>query len=196
MAKQPISVIDENTVKAMNGYAKEVLKRARRNLKIKTKIDGKQRITDNTGELAKSLTYKLVKSKGRLNIRFASSKMYAEFIEQGVKGSDPTLNKVKKSPFKFKSNNLAKGVVEHWIDTKPIRLRDIKTNKFVSPTEQAKKQAAFLIGRSIAQKGISPRGYFKSAIEETKKRFVIDLANGMVKDTFKNFEDILKNGNN
>ena len=179
----------------MNGYAKEVLKRARRNLKIRTKIDGKQRITDNTGALAKSLTYKLVKSKGRLNIRFTSTKSYAEFIEQGVKGSDPALNKVKKSPFKFKGQNLAKGVVENWIDTKPIKLRDTKTNKFISPTAAAKRQAAYLIGRSIATKGISPRHYFKDAIEETKKRFVVDLARGMVKDTFKNFEDILKNGN-
>ena len=192
MAKRKIGVIDNNTIDAMNLYAKEVIRRAKRNLKIKTKVEGKNRITDNTGDLAKSLSYKLVKSNTGLNIKFFSTKKYAEFIEQGVKGSTSSYGSASKSPFKFKSQNLASGVVEEWINTKPIKLRDLKTNQFISPTEQAKKQASFLIGRSIANKGIAPRHYFKNAIEETKKRFVINLGLGMVKDTFKNFKDIVK----
>jgi hypothetical protein len=151
MAKRKIGVIDNNTINAMNLYAQEVVKRAKRNLKIKKKIEGKYRVTDNTGALAKGLSYKLVKRQ-----------------------------------------NLASGVVEEWINTKPIKLRDLKTNQFISPTEQAKKQASFLIGRSIANKGIAPRHFFKDAIEETKNRFVMDLAQGMIKDTFKTFKDIVE----
>ena len=192
MAKRIIGVIDTNTINAMNVYAKEVVKRAKRNLKIKKKINGKYRVTDNTGALAKGLSYKLVKSQNKLNIRFTSNQNYADFIEQGVQGSTSTYASARKSPFKFKSQNLPQGVVENWINTKPIKLRDLATNQFISPTEQAKKQASFLIGRSIANKGIAPRHFFKDAIEETKKRFVIDLARGMVKDTFKNFKDIVK----
>ncbi len=192
MAKRVIGVIDTNTINAMNVYAKEVVKRAKRNLKIKKKINGKNRVTDNTGALAKGLSYKLVKSQNKLNIRFTSNQNYADFIEQGVKGSTSTYASASKSPFKFKSQNLPQGVVENWINTKPIKLRDLATNQFISPTEQAKKQASFLIGRSIANKGIAPRHFFKDAIEETKKRFIVDLARGMVKDTFKNFKDIVK----
>lgn len=192
MAKRKIGVIDKNTIEAMNLYALEVLKRARRNLKIRTKIEGKYRITDSTGALAKGLSYKLVKNEGTLNIRFTSNQDYAAFIEQGVHGSTSSYASAKKSPFKFKKQNLARGVVEEWINNKPIKLRDLKTNQFISPTEQAKKQAAFLIGRSIANKGIAPRHFFKNAIEETKKRFVVDLAQGMIKDTFKTFKDIVE----
>ena len=192
MAKRKIAVIDKNTIEAMNLYAQEVVKRAKRNLKIKRKVEGKMRTTDNTGALAKGLSYKLVKNKGTLNIRFTSNQDYAEFIEQGVKGSTSTYNTAKKSPFKFKSQNLARGVVEEWINTKPIKLRDLKTNRFISPTEAAKKQAAYLIGKSIANKGIAPRHFFKDAVQETKKRFVIDLANGMIRDTFTNLKDLLK----
>ena len=87
MAKRKIGVIDTNTINAMNLYAKEVVKRAKRNLKIKKKIEGKYRVTDNTGDLAKGLSYKLVKSNNKLNMRFTSNQPYADFIEQGVKGS-------------------------------------------------------------------------------------------------------------
>jgi hypothetical protein len=192
MAKRKIGVIDNNTINAMNLYAQEVVKRAKRNLKIKKKIEGKYRVTDNTGALAKGLSYKLVKGQNKLNMRFTSNQPYADFIEQGVKGSTSSYASARKSPFKFKSQNLASGVVEEWINTKPIKLRDLKTNQFISPTEQAKKQASFLIGRSIANKGIAPRHFFKDAIEETKNRFVMDLAQGMIKDTFKTFKDIVE----
>lgn len=192
MAKRKIGVIDTNTINAMNLYAQEVVKRAKRNLKIKKKIEGKYRVTDNTGALAKGLSYKLVKGATTLNILYYSNQKYADFIEEGVHGSTSSYVSAKKSPFKFKKQNLAEGVVEEWINTKPIKLRDLKTNQFISPTEKAKKQASFLIGRSIANKGIAPRHFFKDAIEETKKRFVLDLARGMVKDTFKTFKDIVE----
>ena len=192
MAERKIAIIDNNTIEAMNVYAQEVVKRAKRNLKIKRKVEGKMRIADSSGALAKGLSYKLIKGKTGLNMLFYSNQPYADFLEEGVHGSTSSYRTAKKSPFKFKKQNLARGVVEEWINTKPIRLRDLKTNQFISPTEAAKKQAAFLIGRSIANKGIAPRHYFKDAIEETKKRFVMDLANGIVRDTFKNLKDVLK----
>jgi len=192
MAKQTIAVIDKFTIEAMNLYAQEVVKRAKRNLKIKRKVNGKFRIANSSGELANGLSYKLVKGKHSLNILYYSNQKYADFLEEGVKGSTSTYDTAKKSPFKFKKQNLARGVVEEWIDTKPIKLRDLKTNRFITPTEAAKKQAAYLIGKSIANKGIAPRHYFRDAIQETKKRFVMDLANGMIRDTFTNFKDVLK----
>ena len=143
MAKRKIGVIDNNTIDAMNLYAKEVVKRAKRNLKIKKKIEGKARITDNTGALAKGLSYKLVKGANTLNMRFTSNQPYADFIEEGVKGSTSTYASASKSPFKFKSQNLARGVVEEWINSKPIKLRDLKTNQFISPTEKGKKTSLF-----------------------------------------------------
>ena len=117
MAKRKIGVIDNNTIEAMNLYAQEVVKRAKRNLKIKKKIEGKYRVTANTGALAKGLSYKLVKGQNTLNMRFTSNKPYADFIEQGVKGSTSSYGSARKSPFKFKSQNLASGVVEEWINT-------------------------------------------------------------------------------
>ena len=39
-----------------------------------------------------------------------------------------------------------------------------------------------MIGKSIAEKGIGARSYMKDAIEESKKRFILDLKRGLLKD--------------
>ena len=108
----------------LDKFGARVVKLARINLGARQKIDGKMRVTNNTGELS--------------------------------------LN----SPFKFKSKNLPKGVMAGWIKSKPIRLREMGTGKFSKNTDQAKKQLAFVLGRSVATKGMSARHYFKDAVEQ------------------------------
>ena len=178
MATKQINL--NNTAKALDLYAKEVVKRAKRNLKIKKKIGGKYRVTDNTGKLVKSLSYKLTKGKKGINLKFTSSVPYADFIEQGVRGKNNS-TKAPKSPYKFKKNNLAKGVIENWIRTPKIKLRN-KQGQFIDKSESNIKSSAYVIGRSIASEGLSPREFMKDAIRETKKRFVADLSKGILKD--------------
>ena len=177
----------DNTAKAFDLFGKEVIKRARRNLKIKRKVDGKYRITDNTGKLGKSLAYKITRGSKGLNLKFISSLDYANFIEKGVKGRESTyssVNKYKpkdKNPAQFKKKNLAKGVVEKWVRSPKIKLRD-KDGKFIQKNDSNIKSASYMIGKSIAEKGIGARSYMKDAIEESKKRFILDLKKGLLKD--------------
>lgn len=169
-----------NTAKALDLYGREVVKRAKRNLKIKTKVDGKYRITDNTGKLAKSLAHKLTKGSNKINLSFTSSAEYAEFIEQGVKGSLSSA-KAPKSPFKFKGKNINQDAVRGWVRSPKIKLRD-KDGKFIKKSDANINSASYMIGKSIAEKGIAPREYMKMAIQETKKRFAADLREGIIKD--------------
>tara|TARA_R110000782_G_scaffold32436_2_gene79085 strand:- start:6477 stop:7052 length:576 start_codon:yes stop_codon:yes gene_type:complete len=177
----------DNTAKAFNLYGKEVIKRAKRNLKIKRKVDGKYRITDNTGALGKSLKYKVTYGNNKINLKFISSLDYANFIEKGVKGREstyPSVNKYKpkdKNPAQFKKKNLAKGVVEKWVRSPKIKLRD-KDGKFIPKNETNIKNASYMIGKSIAEKGIGARSYMADAIEESKKRFIVDIKKGLLKD--------------
>jgi len=175
-----------NTAKALDLYGKEVIKRAKRNLKIKKKIDGKNKITDNTGKLASSLYYKLTKGKSSINIKFESSTDYGNFMEKGVQGRLSTYGSVKKYPTgmtkaKFKKNNLPGGVVENWIRTKKVKLRD-KDGKFIPMTDSNIRGASYVIGKSIAEKGLGARGFMADAIDETKRRFAISLKEGLLKD--------------
>tara|TARA_R110000823_G_scaffold315684_1_gene449703 strand:+ start:14321 stop:14896 length:576 start_codon:yes stop_codon:yes gene_type:complete len=177
----------DNTAKAFDLYGREVIKRARRNLKIKRKVDGKYRITDNTGKLGKSLAYKITRGGKGIQLKFISSLDYANFIEKGVKGKDSTYPSVKKyrpkdkKQAKFTKKNLAKGVVEKWIRSPKIKLRD-KDGKFIKKSDANIKNASYMIGKSIAEKGIGARSYMKDAIEESKKRFILDLKRGILKD--------------
>lgn len=162
-----------STKQEMNNLGARVLKLARINLGARQKIDGKMRVTNNTGALSKSLAFRVKQKRSStgqfasgFDLQFISSMPYASFMEQGVKGSESTKPSAKNSPFKFKSKNLPKGVVAGWMESKPIRLRDLGTGSFVKNTEQAKKQASFLIGKAIATKGLSARNYFKDAIEQ------------------------------
>ena len=175
-----------NTAKALDLYGKEVIKRAQRNLKIKKKVDGKSVITDNTGQLAKGLRYKLIKGKSTVNLKFESAVDYGYYIEKGVQGRISTKQSVKNYPTgmtkaKFKSKNLPKGVVENWIRTKKIKLRDAD-GKFIPMTDSNIRGASYMIGKSIAEKGIGARGYMSDAIDETKRRFVVLLKEGLIKD--------------
>ena len=170
----------KNTIKALNTYGAEVVKRARRNLKISKKIDGKNRVTENTGKLGKSLAYKINKNSNGMNLRFISGVPYADFMEQGVKGSVSS-KKAPNSPYKFKGKNIKEGVIENWVRSPKIKLRD-KDGKFIKKDDKNIRQASFMIGRSIATKGLSPRNYMQDAIEETKQRFRVNLREGLVKD--------------
>jgi uncharacterized protein (DUF2164 family) len=157
----------------LDKFGARVVKLARINLGARQKIDGKMRVTNNTGELSKSLAYRIKQKRTQtgqfssgFDVEFVSDLLYSQFIEQGVQGSESTKVSALNSPFKFKSKNLPKGVMAGWIKSKPIRLREMGTGKFSKNTDQAKKQLAFVLGRAVATKGMSARHYFKDAVEQ------------------------------
>lgn len=176
----------DNTAKALSLYGNEVIKRAKRNLKIKKKVDGKWVTTDNTGKLGNGLYYKLTNTDKKINIKFESTADYGYFMEKGVQGRESTKQSVKNYPTgmtkaKFKKKNLPNGVIEGWIRTKKVKLRD-KDGKFIPMTDSNIRGASYMIGKSIAEKGLGARAFMSDAISETKRRFVISLKEGLLKD--------------
>ena len=180
------------TKQELQKFGTRVVKLARINLGASKMIDGKKRVTNNSGALSSSLGFQLKQkrsSSGKFatgfDLEFTSSVDYASFMEQGVKGSESTKPSAKNSPFRFKSKNLPKGVIMKWIETKPIKLRDMGTGQFKKNSESARKTQAFLIGRGIATKGLSARNYFKDAIEMAIPKDGTDVALSMANDFIK-----------
>lgn len=174
------------TKQQMDKFGARVVKLARINLGASKMIDGKKRVTDNTGALRNSLGYRIKQKRTQtgqfssgFDVEFTSSVNYAPFMEQGVQGSESTKPSAKKSPFRFKSRNLPKGVMAGWIESKPIRLREMGTGRFSKNTETAKKQLAFVLGRTIATKGLSARHYYKDAVEQAIPQDGGDIAVSM-----------------
>lgn len=175
-----------STKQQMDKFGARVVKLARINLGASKMIDGKKRVTDNTGALRNSLGYRIKQKRtstgqfsSGFDVEFTSSVPYAEFMEQGVQGSESTRPSAKKSPFRFKSKNLPQGVMSGWIQSKPIRLRNLGTGQFSKNTDTAKKQLAFVLGRTIATKGLSARHYFKDAVEQAVPQDGGDVAVSM-----------------
>jgi len=180
------------TKQELQKFGTRVVKLARINLGASKMIDGKKRVTNNSGALSSSLGFQLKQKRSSggkfaigFDLEFTSSVDYALFMEQGVRGSEASPIGTKDSPFKFKGKNVAKGVIMKWIETKPIRLRELGTGKFKKNTESAKKTMAFLIGRKIATQGLAPRNYFKDALEVAIPTDGTDVALAMANDFIK-----------
>jgi len=157
---------------AFEKFGANIVRLARINLGAKRSIEGKKRVTNNSGDLSKSLDFKVVQkrdSKGRFttgySIEILSDLIYAPFIEQGVRGSQASPVGTKDSEFQFKGKNIPSDVVMGWIKSKPIRLKDATTGAFKKATPSALKGLAYVIGRKIATQGIAPRHYVKDASE-------------------------------
>lgn len=187
------------TKQQMDKFGARVVKLARINLGASKMIDGKKRVTDNTGALRNSLGYRIKQKRTQtgqfssgFDVEFTSSEYYAPFIEQGVQGSglfsdsqvkaNPKIKvkqSAKNSPFRFKSRNIPQDAMMSWIQSKPIRLRQMGTGKYKPSPKEAKEQLAFYLGRKIATTGISPRHYFKDAVEQAIPQDGGDIAVSM-----------------
>ena len=140
-----------STKQQMNKLGARVVKLARINIGASQTIDGKKRVTDNTGALRSSLGYRIKQNRtstgqfsSGFKLELTSSVDYASFIEQGVQGSESTKPSARKSPFRFKSRNLPQGVMAGWIESKPIRLREMGTGKFAKNTDVLQKDNLLL----------------------------------------------------
>jgi hypothetical protein len=180
---------------AINQFSQDVVERAQRNLgSYRTVTDRrgrkKKRRADSSGTLRKSLTYSAKSISKGTNIAFfakGNASDYADFVEQGVNGTE----KKHGSPYSFKGKNLREGVVLDWMKNKPIRLRTMKNGVlggFAKNTEQARKTAAFLIGRSIARYGFAPLNYMRDAVNDA----IPDWRNRFEQAVIKDIEERLK----
>jgi len=133
----------------LNKFAKYVIQQSRSNLSKSDKND--------TKALYNSLGYNIELTKKGAELGF-SMEQYGEFQDKGVRGKTSS-NKAPNSPFKFGSGTGKKGglteAMQSYVKRRKIQFRDRKTGKFLSY-----KSTAFLISRSIYQKGIKPSLFF------------------------------------
>lgn len=137
--------------KAMNDFAKDVVRTARANL-------SRER-ANATRELWSSIRYKL--KKGVLEF---SMNLYGAFLDKGVSGTGKlhygngnfmpvAYNKSEATPeYKFKSKAIG-GDLSNWLS-----IRNIPVSEFV-------------VRRSIAARGIRPRRFFTNAWNSTYPKF-------------------------
>ena len=180
-----------NTIKALKNIGKTVVDKSKRNLK-----KGKKTTRNNT--LYNSISYQIVNTPKTIGVEwdFGDADDYWEFVDQGVRGSGgykgSGLARGMGSKFKFKKKNIKKGVVLGWIKNKPLKLRGAK-GKFLAKTPQNLKSAAFLIGRAIAQRGLTRTLFFTKPYKNTIKEKSDMLEKAFSKDLEKQIQKQLNN---
>jgi hypothetical protein len=147
----------DETREALNKFAKYVVQQSRSNL---TKSD-----KNVSKELYNSLQYDLNVSKNSFSLSLLMED-YGMFQDKGVKGKTSS-SKAPNSPFQFGSGTGKKGGltngIDKWVRRRRFQFRD-KKGKFMSY-----QSTAFLITRSIYNKGIKPSMFFTKPFEKAFK---------------------------
>jgi hypothetical protein len=174
----------DETREALNKFAKYVVQQSRSNL---TKSD-----KNVSKELYNSLGYDLNVSKNSFSLSLLMED-YGVFQDKGVKGKTSSA-KAPNSPFQFGSGTGKKGGltngIDKWVRRRRFQFRD-KKGRFMSY-----QSTAFLITRSIYNKGIKPSMFFtkpfekafKGLNEELIKAYALDVERFMaatIKDNLK-----------
>ena len=148
----------KNSIQAMQVFGSNVIKEGKSILKKKKKLTRSNTLYDDFNYLVTSS-----KNNVSLTFEFGGAEDYWDFVDEGVRGSGGYKGSGKMrgqgSPFSFKGKNIKEGVVEGWIKNKPLKLRNAK-GKFIEKNEKNIKSAAFLIGRAIAQRGLTRTQFF------------------------------------
>jgi len=157
-----MSVVDE-----LNNFGKYVQQQAKSNLSKKKKKD--------TSKLYNGINYKTTETKDGavLTFDFKDANDYWEFVDKGVKGFSSSA-KAPTSPFKFGTGTGRKGGltdgVNGWVTRKRIQFKDRKSGQFLSY-----KSTAFLIMRSIWNKGLATTNFFTKPFEQAFQRLPEDI---------------------
>lgn len=77
-----------------------------------------------------------------------------------------------------------------WIRRKPVRIRDIKTGRFVRAGDYQVRKLAHNISRKVAREGIKPTNFISDAIEDSMVK-LNKLGEAVGQDVLLNVDDIL-----
>ena len=162
-----------NTEKVLERFAQKVINQSIQNLSKQDHID--------SGKLAQGMDYNVkVYPSGAIELDFFMAD-YGKFVDKGVKGSSGKQSpkgkrNAYKSKYKFKGQNIKKGVIENWAKRKGIQGRD-KKGRFIK-----RKSLAFLIGRSIALFGLPATRFFSNAFRQHYKNLPANFTKAYADD--------------
>jgi len=152
---------NKQTYKYLNDFAKYVIQQSRSNLTKGNKA--------NTKALYNSLNSEINVSANSFRLEFLMED-YGMFVDQGVKGSDPskvsknakiTGQQAPNSPYSFKTKRPPSKFLEQWAKQKNFRLRD-KKGKF---SKGDFKTIGIILAKNIWARGIKPSLFFTRPFE-------------------------------
>jgi hypothetical protein len=175
----------EETNKVLTKFTKYVVSQSRANLTRKNK--------NVKGKLYDSIKGESTTSKNSIGIYFEMED-YGAYQDSGVKGksSGNSLSTFKQGGFRFGSGTGKKGGltegINQWVKDRRFQFKDNESGRFLSY-----EQTAFIITRSIYQKGIEATRFFSKPFEvgferlpdELVEAYALDVEKLLKETTFK-----------
>ena len=170
----------KNTIQALQKLGNNVVKEGRNILKQKKK--------NATGTLSRDFDYLVTNQRDSvtLEFEFGRAEDYWQFVDEGVKGvggfKGSGRARGQGSPFRFGSGkfggtwNKFKKNIKGWIRTKGLKGRDAK-GKFIT-----NDSFAFLIQRSIFQRGLSRTQFFSKPFTEQLNKQTDNITEAFAND--------------
>ena len=169
----------EEVQKELNKFRDYVVKQAKYNLVRKHKI--------STKSLYNSIKGNVKAMPNSFSMDF-SMEEYGLYQDKGVKGKTSS-SKAPQSPYRFGSGTGKKGGltagINKWVKKKRFQFKNKETGKFLSYDS-----TAFLITRSIYNKGMKPSLFFTKPFEDAFKRLPQDLVEAYGLDAIKLFNTV------
>ena len=150
----------KNTIQALQVLGTNVVKEGRGILKRKKK-------TTSPNTLFNDFNYLVTNTGQTVTLEFVFGKAddYWQFVDEGVKGvggfKGSGRARGQGSPFKFSNKMPPRRAIDKWIVTKPLKAGRDERGRFVS-----RKSLAFLIQRSIFQRGLERTQFFSRPFTE------------------------------
>tara|TARA_B100000780_G_scaffold199841_1_gene141458 strand:- start:3163 stop:3696 length:534 start_codon:yes stop_codon:yes gene_type:complete len=160
-------MIFKNVEEYLVGIGVDVVKQGKRNLSDARK---------SNGDLYNTLKYELETNDNSFIIKFLMQE-YGIYVDKGVKGKTSTYPETvaSLSDFQYGSGNFPKGGltkgIKEWVKEKRFQFRDKKTGRFMSYDS-----TAFMITRSIYNKGIKATEFLSKPFYRVLKEVPIELA--------------------
>lgn len=171
----------KNTKAYLDNYSKELVKL----LKIEI---GRNRTRTYTSKLGTKTINSPIDSSGKLKQSIeAISKDSSKSIRFNIMANDYAIN-VDEGRGQGKYPNIDS--LMDWIRTKPVRIRDFKTGKFVTASDYAIRGLAHNISRKISRDGIKPTNFITDAINQSMDK-LNKLGAAVGEDVSLNLDDIL-----
>lgn len=161
--------MDANLEAILKKFTKYVVSQSRSNLTRK-----KKNVKGNLYNSIKGDTF-VSKSEKSIGVYFEMEE-YGVYQDSGIKGksSGQSLGTFKDGGFRFGSGTGQRGgltkAIKQWVRDRRFQFRDKANGKFISYDA-----TAFLITRSIWQKGIKPTRFFSKPFEDGIKRLPNDV---------------------
>ena len=166
----------KNTIQSLQKLGGNVVREGRGILKRKKK-------TTSPNTLFNDFDYLVTASKDSvtLEFEFGGAEDYWQFVDEGVRGAGGFKGsgraRGQNSPFKYSTKMPPRRFIDKWIVSKPLKAARDKSGRFI-----ARKSLAFLIQRSIFQRGLERTQFFTKPLTQQLKKQTDNIVKSFADD--------------